>query len=334
MPVRLIAHRIEKKQHSKETNSLLRAELLPSSDDLASKFMDALRTAVNHRNPVAARFERVAHAKPAFEQRLTAYLKKTGDADFIAFSRDATTLLERRMKTEPLATGGYVVFAEYSQDKDTFLLVAVLSTKAEPSFDEDLNLISAVTLDFEHLRYAGRVRFGGVEHNEDGVVHFVSRRMEGLSDYFREFLGCEPVTDSSAQGRNLFTALSKFAEGEELSSDAKEAMMQQTYSYWQECRKADRPMTITGIANSLRPDDPTKILKHLTHESWGLAGEFAPPPTGVMKQFKKFTFARAGLKLEFDRNEWLGNITVKERSVTIRNAPEELIEKLKEEKNV
>lgn len=333
MPARLIAHQILKQQHTKKTEVFLRAQLLPSGDELAGSFMQELRTAMTYRNPVAGRFVRLAGTQPPFEQRLIRYRTAATDAEFISFSHDATKLLEVKMGAEPLATGGYLVFAEYDHLEESYLLVAVLSTKAQPSFDEKLNLIASATLDFEHLRFAGRVRYAGVAANEDGVVHFVSRRTEELSDYFREFLGCEPVTDSTVQGRQLFTALSKYADKQEMKREDKEAMMQQTYSYWHDCRKADRPMTLTGLANFLVPDNPTVVLKHLTAESSGLAGEFSPPPTKVMRQFVKFTFANAGLKLEFDRNDWLGNISVKEKSVTIRNVPNELIQKLKEEMN-
>jgi len=333
MFARLIAHQIQKKQHVKAATSHLRDRLLPATE-LAGDFVQELRGAISQRNPVAGRFVRPAGGKPPFEQRLIKYMAAVDDAQFIGLSRDATELLRSHMAAESFATGGYVVFAEYKHEEDTFFLVALLSTKAQPNFDENLNLISSVAIDFNHLRYAGRVRYSGVPGNEDGVVHFISRRTEELSDYFREFLGCEPVLDSSVQAKLLYTALSNFAETEEMSREDKEEMMHQTHSYWEDCRRNDRPMTVTGLANYLRPDDPRVMSKHLSQESWGLAGEFSPPPSRAMKQFKKFTFSRAGLKLEFDRNDWLGNITVREKSVTIRNAPEDLIKQLAEEKNV
>ncbi|MBV5332177.1 hypothetical protein JZU54_01045, partial [bacterium] len=64
-----------------------------------------------------------------------------------------------------------------------------------------------------------------------------------------------------------------------------------------------------------------------------LAGEFSPPPSKIMKRFVKFTFTQPGLKLEFDRNDWLDNITVREKSITIRNAPADLVRQLSEEKS-
>jgi nucleoid-associated protein YejK len=90
-------------------------------------------------------------------------------------------------------------------------------------------------------------------------------------------------------------------------------------------------MTLTGIANSLAPQDPAPLLTHLGNETNEMAGEFAPPPPAVMRAFIKFAFKGGGLKLEFDRSRWRNHITVKGRTVTITNAPEELTTALSEE---
>ena len=52
-----------------------------------------------------------------------------------------------------------------------------------------------------------------------------------------------------------------------------------------------------------------------------------------MKRFVKFTFNKAGLKLEFDRNSWANEIKVNQKSktLTISNVPDELITALAEE---
>src|SRR5208283_5836090 len=219
---------------------------------LAEGLMQELRNTITQRNPVAGRFTRVAGANPAFEQRLVRYLGSHTDGEFISFSRDATNLLCSEMRRESLATGGYMVFAEHTHADEAFLLVVMLSTRAQPSFDEELNLISSITLDFDHLRHAGRIKLSAVPVNEDGVVHFVSRRAEGMSDYFRVFLGCEAVTDSTAQGNLLFSALRRLAAAGRMAPSDADSMMQRTYSYWQDCRRSGESMTLTALANCLR----------------------------------------------------------------------------------
>lgn len=330
--MRLIAHQIIKAQHSLDTKLLLRDALLPENSDLSQNLISQVRTAIVQRNPVAGRFTRIAGAVPAFEQRLGVYLRSTGDAEFITLTQDATKLLDSKMRTEPLATGAYVVYIEHEQQDTQFLTVVLLSPKAQPSFDEKLNLISSVTLDFEHLRHAGRIRIADVPSNADGVVHFVSRRSEATSDYFREFLGCEALTDSTAQANLLFSAVQKLVRSGAMDKSDSAQAMERTYSYWDDCWKNKRAMTLTALANALSPQNPSVVLEHLGREENRLAGEFPPPPPKFMRKFVKFAFSKGGLRIEFDRNDWLDKITVKGRSVTIKDAPEDLIAQLGREK--
>ncbi len=332
MATRLIAHQISKAQHTRDASVLLRSTLLPADSEAAISFTQALRNAHTSNNPIAGRFRSPAGARLPFEQRLRTYLRGADDGQFVAFSHDAANLLLERMKTESAATGGYVIFCQYDHGAENFLLVALLSTRAQPSFDKDLNLVQSIALDFDHLRHAGRVRYSGLTHNDDGVVHYVSRRQGDVSDYFREFLGCEPVTDSAAQGRYLYTALRSFADTQKMDPEDREAMMQQAYTYSRECKKHGRPIQLTGLANSLRPDNPTVVLQHLSSEGTNLAGEFPVPPDSVMRKFVKFAFNRKGLKLEFDRTDWLDKVSTTNGSIVIKEAPAELIEQITSEK--
>jgi nucleoid-associated protein YejK len=52
-----------------------------------------------------------------------------------------------------------------------------------------------------------------------------------------------------------------------------------------------------------------------------------------MRQFTKFAFSKEGLKLEFDRNTWMNLINVSGSTVTIRQAPADLIDLIKAEKH-
>jgi len=330
--MRIIAHRINKQQHQRETTSSLRAALLPIGD-LSAGLMAEMRTAIMNRNPVAGRFTREAGTQPALEQRLNTYLTNITDETFVALTRDATEMLVTRMREEPAATGGYVVFAHHEHDGAEYLLVVLLSTKAQPSFDEHLNLVASITLDFEHLRHAGRVKLNELPANTDGVVHFVSRRAQETSDYFRDFLGCEALTDSAAQGNLLHTALRSLAATNQLETGDATALMERAYSYWQTCRHEKRTMTLTALANVLAPQNPTIVLQHLSSEHHGLAGEFAPPPPSIMRRFVKFAFSKRGLRLEFDRDDWLEKVSVtRGNSVVIRDAPAELIQDINDAK--
>ncbi len=329
MSSRLIAHQIIKTQHCTSAEVALRDELLPANSSIAGSLMTQMRQAIAQRNPQAGRFKDPDIEQPAMQRKLVGYINARSDEAFVEFSRGFARMLKNKMAEEALATGGYLLFDEYEHGGETLLLVVLLSTHAQPWFDDGMNLQSASTLDFDHLRHGARFRYSSVEGNDDGVVQFVSRTAEGVSNYFQSFLGCEPITDSSAQGRYLHSTLRRMAADLRVEKDD---LLQRAYSYWQDCRKNQRMMTMTSLANTLLPDDPRRAMHYLSDPTSGIAGEFSPPPPKVMKDYVKFEFNESGLKLAFERDKWLDNLTVKDRTVTIRNAPASLIEQIKIEK--
>ena len=333
MLTRLIAHRISKKAHETKASLRLRDKVLPTDSTVASDLFEQLRDSFQRRNPVAGAFLTTGDTRPRFQQILERYIEADDESGFVTFTADAMGILRDEMATQQAATGGYVIFAEYEADNTKFLFAALLGTTAKPNFDKDLNLIESPSLDLDHLRHGARLRFDKVGTNDNGVVLFISQKSSGASDYFVNFIGCEEITTPDQQGRNLYTALNTWAIGNELDDEQRGQLLQNAYSFWRDCRDNNRAMTLTAIANALNPEDSAALLNHLAAEANQLAGEFPAPPPSVMKRFVKFTFNKAGLKLEFDRNSWANEVKVnqKAKTLTITNVPDELIAALAEE---
>jgi len=331
---KLIAHEIIKAQHSNTAELHFRREVLPIDSELSDALLTQLRESFQKRNPAAGVFKSTGETRSRFQQMLIRY--PHGDEDeaaFVALTTDAMTLLRDAMVSEPLATGGYVVFAEYDSNNETYLLTALLSTMAKPSFDQNLNLVASIALDLDHLRHGGRVRLAGVADNTDGVVQFISQRRDGVSEYFVNFIGCEAAVRSDVQGRLLHTALDGWAAAANLGEDDKGQLMASAHSYWHDCYRERRPMTLTALANAVSPEDPEPLLLHLGQEAYQLSGEFSPPPPSIMKRFIRFTFSAEGLRLEFDRNRWKNHVRVMDRqsrTITISGVPDQLIEAIDE----
>jgi nucleoid-associated protein len=326
---KLIAHQIIKAQHANTAELHLRDQVLPIDSELSDALLTQLRESFQKRNPAAGVFKSTGETQPRFQQMLIRYPQGDEDeAPFVTLTTDAMTVLLDVMVREPLATGGYVVFAEYDSNNVTYLLTALLSTMAKPSFDEDLNLVASIALDLDHLRHGARVRLAGVADNTDGVVQFISQRRDGVSEYFVDFIGCEAVVRSDIQGRRLYTALDGWAAASNLNEEDKWQLMARAHSYWHDCYRERRPMTLTALANVISPEDPEPLLLHLGQEGYQLSGEFSPPPPSTMKRFVRFTFSAEGLRLEFDRNRWENHVRVvnrQSRTITISGVPEQLI---------
>jgi nucleoid-associated protein len=324
---RLIAHQILKEPHTNTAQLHLREDVLPVGTDLTASLLEQLRDSFVRRNPISGRFKSTGGTQPRFQQLLLRYLQAAEDTTFIAFTREAMQVLADEMSRQQLATGGYVIFAEYDANNTPFLLTAILSTLAKPTFDENLNLVASTTLDLDHLRHGARTRLEAVEENDDGVVHFISYRTVGVSEYFLDFIGCEAVARPEVQANRLYSGLNTWAQERELDESQKLDLLARAYSHWELCRREQRPITLTALANATAPDDPQGLLTHLSQEDLGLAGEFSPPPPSSMRRFVRFSFNANGLRLEFDRNQWENRIIInrQKRTLTIRNIPETLI---------
>lgn len=330
---RLIAHQLVKEAGTQTATLHDRKKVLPVESELAATFLDQLRDGFQKKNPVAGVFRSTGGTQPPFQQLLLRYLHAPSNKSFVEFSKAATLVLKLEISKQQASSGGYVVFAEYKTNGDAFLLTGLLSTLANPNFDDSLNLVSSVALDMQHLRHGARIRLDRVKDNAEGVIQFISQQAKGVSEYFVDFIGCEEVTRSDVQGRQLHTALEQWAQKETLDEMQKGQLMSRAYTYWQECRRERRQMTLTALANVISPERSNALLRHLGNENLGLAGEFSPPPASIMKRFVRFAFNASGLKLEFDRNQWRDRVELNQerRTLTIREVPEELITAFREE---
>lgn len=332
---KLIAHQIFKEQHTKVASVFKRDAVLPESSDLSEALFGQLQTSFRSHSPAIGQFSEDGGIYSTFQQLLDKYIKARdqSEAKFVEMTRVAMDLLKKEMEKQLLATGGYAVFAEYSTGGESYFLIALLSTKAQPTFDKNLNLVATITPNLTNLRHAARIRLSGVQENEEGVVQFISERAARVSDYFVEFLGCEEITRPDVQGRILHTVLKAWADTQGYDDEQRSRMMGQAYEYWERCRKDRKPMTLMGIAHVLEPEQPDPLLTHLTGEGNNLSGEFSPPPPHVMKKFVRFAFNGNGLKIEYDRNVWGNDVDVsaKDKTLVIRNVPDKLIKQLLEE---
>lgn len=325
MSYRLVAHLIDKKQHTSTATLVPRESLIEPSAQAAS-LIEELRSAMRRHSPQGAKFMQPAGMKAPLQARLVDYRNAPSDDAFLAMSLTSARKLMAEMEDESATVGGYLVFAEFSHSEEDYLIVMLLSTKARARFDLRLELSAVTTLDVDHVRHAARFRYSGVASNEAGTAQFVARSSDGA--FFRKFIDCDPISDTTVQANNLRSALAGWCDENKLGEDGREELYKKTYSYWKDCKNNGTNMTLSGIANQLEPNDPDKLLKFLSDEKLNLSGEFPVPTAKAMRQFQRFSFSGKGLKLEFDRRKWGEKIAITNGNITIKKAPPELIEAL------
>ncbi|VVP30199.1 nucleoid-associated protein YejK [Pseudomonas fluorescens] len=327
MPIKsCVIHTIDKKPDGNPAILHLRDTELPQSDvleNLLSDFNDAY-------NGKQSKGWGLFHAESG-AYPFSAYFE--GKIDFIQFSRDAVEHLTRLMEESNLSVGGHAMFVHYQQGLTDYLAVALLHQSTGVSLDQDMNVVAAPHLDFGHVHLAARINVSEWQSNP-ASIQYVSflRAKQGrrVSEYFRDFIGCQEGVDSAGATRTLLKAFSDFVESEDLPEESAREKTQTLVQYASSQAKNGQAVGLSELSELLDEDRPQAFIEHLRTQDFGLSEEF-PACKKVLNKFRRFTGRAEGLSISFEQ-QLLGNkLEFDEQNGTllIRNLPTQLLEQLK-----
>src|SRR5690606_12378931 len=216
MPIRhCIVHLIEKKPDG--TPAVLFARDSELGESLAKENMLAsLNESHNVKQGKAwCLFHEESGAYP-FSGWLSQYME--GSQDFTAFSRQAVEHLQKLMEESNLATGGHVLFAHYQQGMTDYLAIALLHHSEGVTVTESLDVAAARHLDLGQLHLATRINISEWQNNKQSKqdISFIKgKNGKKVSEYFRDFIGCQEGVDGPGETRTLLKAFSDFVENED-----------------------------------------------------------------------------------------------------------------------
>ncbi|WP_258164625.1 nucleoid-associated protein, partial [Pseudomonas sp. 17103552] len=208
MPIKhAIVHLIEKKPDG--TPAVLHARDAELGDSQATENLLAdLNESYNAKNKAWGFFQGESGAYP-FSGWLGEYLE--GDRDFVGFSREAVEHLQKLMEESNLSTGGHVLFAHYQQGMTDYLAIALLHHSEGVAVNESLEVSPSRHLDFGQLYLAARINISEWRNNKQSMQYISFIKGKGgkkVTDYFRDFIGCQEGIDSPGETRALLKAFS------------------------------------------------------------------------------------------------------------------------------
>ncbi len=201
MPIKhAIVHLIEKKPDG--TPAVLHARDAELGDSQAIENLLAdLNESYNAKNKAWGFFQGESGAYP-FSGWLGEYLE--GDRDFVGFSREAVEHLQKLMEESNLSTGGHVLFAHYQQGMTDYLAIALLHHSEGVAVNESLEVTPSRHLDLGQLHLAARINISEWRNNKQSKQYISFIKGKGgkkVSDYFRDFIGCQEGVDSPSETR-------------------------------------------------------------------------------------------------------------------------------------
>lgn len=335
MPIRhAIVHLIDKKPDGQPATLHARDATLTDSQAIENLLAD-LNDSYNAKpNKAWGLFHEESGAYP-FSGWLSAYLE--GEQDFVAFSRQAVEHLKGLMESSNLSTGGHVLFAQYQQGMTDYLTIALLHHSEGVTVTETLEVAPAKHLDLGQLHLAARINLSEWRNNKQSRQYISFIRGKGgkkVSDYFRDFIGCQEGVDAKGETRTLLKAFSDYVESEDLPEEAAKEKTDTLVDYASSQAKRGEPMALDALSELMDDQAPRAFYDYIRNKDYGLAPEI-PADKRTLNQFRRFTGRAEGLSISFEAHLLGSRIEYDEGQdvLIIREVPSQLKDQLKRRKD-
>ncbi|MEH6650503.1 MAG: nucleoid-associated protein [Motiliproteus sp.] len=209
----LIVHEVTNDAGSTpDTN--LRSQSLPVADLKVQKLAGALLEIYRKKpNKTYGGFNPSRKLYP-FADWLDSFLTQTErDSAFVTLTQATVQKLAHQMEGTT-AKGGYVVFFDYTENTERYLMIVIIMDRSGLTFDYDLNINDVIALDLEHLHQAARVsvsRYLSASDSEN-YLSFIQGKSSTLRGYFLDTLGCTNSHGSKESTEGAFNALDEVCD--------------------------------------------------------------------------------------------------------------------------
>lgn len=331
MPIRhCIVHFIDKKPDGSPAVLHARDAELPVNQAMENLMAD-LNDSYNAKQGKAWGFFHDESGAYPFSGWLKGYLDN--QQDFAAFSRQAVEHLQKLMEESNLSTGGHVLLSHYQQGMTDYLAIALLHHSEGVTVTEALDVAPAKHLDLGQLHLAARINLSEWQHNRQSkqYISFIKgKNGKKVSDYFRDFIGCQEGVDAPSETRTLLKAFSDFVEQEDLAEEQAREKTQTLVDYASTQARLGEPITVEELSGLLDEDKPRAFYDHIRNSDYGLAPEI-PPDKRTLNQFRRFTGRAEGLSISFEAHLLGSRVEYDETTdtLTIRQVPTQLKDQLK-----
>ncbi|WP_271103910.1 nucleoid-associated protein YejK [Pseudomonas tohonis] len=335
MPIRhCIVHLIDKKPDGSAAVLHARDSELGESKAIENLLADLNESYNAKQGKAWGLFHEESGAYP-FSGWLKDYME--GGRDFTAFSREAVAHLQKLMEESNLSTGGHVLFAHYQQGMTDYLAIALLHHSEGVTVTDALDLAPARHLDLGQLHLAARINMSEWRNNAQSkqYISFIKgKNGKKVSDYFRDFIGCQEGVDAPSETRTLLKAFSDFVEHEDFAEEQAREKTKTLVDYASTQAKLGEPITLQELSGLIDEDRPRAFYEHIRNKDYGLSPEI-PPDKRTLSQFQRFTGRAEGLSISFEAHLLGSKIEYDEGRdmLIIRQVPTQLKDQLKRRKD-
>ena len=319
-----VIHALNKEQHKPIKPSDIRTKLLDPDHSAVFKVVDGVISIYGTRknNAHFGTFNK-GEGRGSFPDSFEKYWKgkSRAEEEFLGLTHNAMDRFYDKASSNHASSGGYILFAEYTQNKKTYLLIAMVKQKPGITLSENLEPEELMHLDLSKVHQAARISFSkrdayeaadATKKQELNYLSFVSpSTSKAASGYFVMALGCSQGTASATATKTLITESRKFFQDNPDLKPNKEYFMAELLEHLRAKEEKKESVKLSEIENIARkhiPEDLSdeaddiaeKLLSHLNSEDCGVPVEF-PVSSTALKRFTHISGEADSWKTSFNR---------------------------------
>lgn len=207
---KIIIHELKKERESNEVELILSDELIPIDVDSIA-LVQALSDTYKSDKILYAVFDKTEGRY--FPEKFTEYrITEREDAQFINFTRLVTGNLEGIIQPIAFATGGYFIFAEYSENGYNFVSVFLIRDVEGKILNRTAHSFAIQTIEYvdtKNLAMACRINENKIENEETNYLSFTQLRQQEISEYFKNWISIEQLESSSDYTKALYEIITQ-----------------------------------------------------------------------------------------------------------------------------
>ncbi|GGZ75263.1 nucleoid-associated protein [Paraglaciecola chathamensis] len=262
-----VIHELVKEPAKGENNaipaSIIEAEdLLDSADEPTIKLIESIQSLYGTKGNASSQGTFDSNGAYTFPAEFNNYIDSNGeDNDFLKMTMNAMENLVKEAKDENFATGGYIVFAFYSQNGEEFVLGAMVK-KRDGITLKNLVPETVQEVDLSKLHQAVKVnltRYLAVKDAEEAddqdtyapYLSFISPKLnKNAAGYFMSAFGCTDAIPAKILTESAINAVRDFfSDNQELENYSTEAY----------------DSVVSYLDSTLKREDKSCVLEELNH---------------------------------------------------------------------
>jgi len=253
-------------------------------------------------------------------------------AGFAKLTEAMMATLQDRARLRGAAHGGHVFYAHFERDGRHFLLVAIITDKLGAVLTKRFDVEDVEHLDMDGFRFAGRVDLSGWSNGEERYIGFLKGKGD-VSEYFKEFLGCDNAVQARQDTTELVQALKSFADKRRMQPEQKNAFLARAKDICTRASKTHTELSFEALANELMPESPRTLLDELASSELSLNDNFVPD-SRALASLVRYKGRTPQWSVEFDREALADGKVLFDRhnnTLTLTDLPADLAAQLQGE---